>query len=363
MEVVEVLHMNGGIGDTSYANNSLLQQNVILRAKPITDEAIRSLYTNLNHPKTICIADLGCSSGPNTFLPVFNLVKAVDDQHKKLGRRQPAPEFQIYLNDLPSNDFNTIFRSLLPKQQEDFRREMGDGVGVPFFNAVAGSFYGRLFPTDSLHFVHSSFTLHWLSQVPQRLEGNKGNICMATTSPLNVIKAYYNQFNNDFSMFLKYRSEELVKDGKMVLTIMGRKNDNPDLHPMDLLAMALNDLVAEGFVEEEKLNSFNTPLYTPSLAEVKSLVEKDGSFTIECLETFQIHWTGDEYDNMIGNNNNNAAYKVARGLRAVVEPILVSHFGEGIIEEVFHRYTKIIADSMSREKTEYTNFIISLIKK
>ncbi|XP_031114602.1 salicylate carboxymethyltransferase-like [Ipomoea triloba] len=362
MEVVEVLHMNGGIGHTSYANNSLLQQNVILRAKPITDEAIRSLYANLN-PKNICIADLGCSSGPNTFLAVSNLVKAVENQRKKLGRRQ-SPEFQIYLNDLPSNDFNTIFRSL-PKHQEDFRREMGDGFGVPFFNAVAGSFYGRLFPTDSLHFVHSSFTLHWLSQVPQGLEGNKGNICMATTSPLNVIKAYYNQFNNDFSIFLKCRSKELVKGGKMVLTIMGRKNDNPTFHLMELLARALNDLVAEGFVEEEKLNSFNTPVYTPSLAEVKSLVENDGSFTIECLETFQIHWTGDEYDNddnIIGNNNN-AAYKVARGLRAVIEPVLVSHFGEGIIEEVFQRYRKMIADSMSREKTEYTNFVISLIKK
>nr|GMD84084.1 salicylate carboxymethyltransferase-like [Ipomoea batatas] len=353
--------MKGGIGDTSYANNSLLQQNVILRAKPITDEAITSLYTNLN-PKTICIADLGCSSGPNTFLAVSNLVRAVENQRKKLGRRQ-SPEFQIYLNDLPSNDFNTIFRSL-PKHQDDFRREMGDWFRVPFFNAVAGSFYGRLFPTDSLHFVHSSYSLQWLSQVPQGLEGNKGNIWMATTSPRNVIKAYYTQFNTNFSIFLKCRLEELVKGGKMVLTIMGRKNDNPAFHPMDLLAMTLNDLVAEGYMEEEKLNSFNIPAYTPSLAEVKSLVENDGSFTIECLETFQIHWIGDEYDNddNIGNNNN-AAYKVARGLRAVIEPILVSRFGEGIIEEVFHRCRKMIADFMSRGKTEYTNIIISLIKK
>lgn len=151
---------------------------MILRAKPITDEAITSLYTNLN-PKTICIADLGCSSGPNTFLAVSNLVRAVENQRKKLGRRQ-SPEFQIYLNDLPSNDFNTIFRSL-PKHQDDFRREMKDGFGVPFFNAVAGSFYGRLFPTDSLHFVHSSFTLHWLSQVYYTLPLNIFLVCFVTS--------------------------------------------------------------------------------------------------------------------------------------------------------------------------------------
>ena len=29
MEVVQVLHMNGGIGETSYANNSLVQVNLI----------------------------------------------------------------------------------------------------------------------------------------------------------------------------------------------------------------------------------------------------------------------------------------------------------------------------------------------
>ncbi|KAM3345067.1 hypothetical protein P3S68_024776 [Capsicum galapagoense] len=68
MEVTKVLHMNGGIGDTSYAKNSLLQQKVILMTKPIADQAISSLYNNLSHGETLCIADLGCSSGPNTFL-------------------------------------------------------------------------------------------------------------------------------------------------------------------------------------------------------------------------------------------------------------------------------------------------------
>nr|GMD84655.1 salicylate carboxymethyltransferase-like [Ipomoea batatas] len=364
MRITEVLHMNGGIGDSSYANNSLLQQNVILMTKPITEEAITKLYTSLTNPKTISIADLGCSSGPNTLLAVSNLVKAVDNHRKKLRRRH-SPEFQIYLNDLPTNDFNTIFQSL-PKHEEDLRRELGDGFGPCFFNGVPGSFYGRLFPTDSLHFVHSSYSLHWLSQVPKGIEENKGNIRMATTSPPSVIKAYYDQFEQDFSNFLECRSKELVKGGRMVLTMQGRSSENPTCHLWELLTLALNEIVAEGLVEEEKLNSFNFPLYLPTLAEIKFLVEKDGSFTIDRLEASQIHWTGIGIDDNDDNTTiNTGGYDVARSLRAVIEPMLVSYFGEGIINEVFHRYNKMIVDFMSSqpEKSQFITFItISVIK-
>nr|GMD90764.1 salicylate carboxymethyltransferase-like [Ipomoea batatas] len=357
MKVAEVLHMNGGIGDTSYATNFLLQRKVILVTKPITDRAITSLYSSLNNPKTISIADLGCSSGPNTFLAVSDLVKAVDNQRKKLQRLH-SPEFQIYLNDLPTNDFNTIFKSL-PKHEEDFRREIGEGRGLCFFNGVPGSFYGRLFPSDTLHFVHSSSSLHWLSQVPKGIKENKGNICMATASPPSVIKAYYDQFEQDFSTFLKCRSKELVKGGRMVLTMLGRQIESPICHIWELLGSALNDIVAEGFVEEDKLNSFNVPLYIPSLAEAKFLVEKDGSFTIECLETFQIHWTG--YNNGTDYDGHNV---IARCMRAVAEPMLVSHFGEGIIDEVFRRYEKMIVDSMSTrpDSSQLIIVTISVIK-
>ena len=57
------------------------------------------------------------------------------------------------------------------------------------------------------------------------------------------------------------------------------------------------------------------------------------------------------------------AYNVAKCIRAVVEPLLVSHYGEAIIEEVFRRYVKILASRMSKEKTEFINVSISLTKK
>lgn len=134
---------------------------MILKTRPVTEAAITNLYGSIS-TKSICIADLGCSSGPNTLLAVSELVKAIDKKRKNLGLK--SPEYQIFLNDLPSNDFNTIFKSV-PRFQEKLRNQMGCGFGPCFVTGVPGSFYQRLFPSKSLHFVHSSYSLQWLSQV------------------------------------------------------------------------------------------------------------------------------------------------------------------------------------------------------
>lgn len=73
-------------------------------------------------------------------------------------------EFEVALNDLFENDLNTIFKWLAPFY--DKLKEEKGGKFVPcFISGVAGSFYGRLFRSKSLHFVHSSYCLHWTSRV------------------------------------------------------------------------------------------------------------------------------------------------------------------------------------------------------
>ncbi|XP_019235681.1 PREDICTED: salicylate carboxymethyltransferase-like isoform X2 [Nicotiana attenuata] len=342
MEVAKVLHMNGGIGEASYAKNSLITKKVILMTKSIRDEAITALYRSLS-PETMCIADLGCSSGPNTFLAISGLIKTIYEECKSNGQKQ-SPEFHVFLNDLPGNDFNTIFRSL-PAFYEDLRKQMRDGFDPNcFITGVAGSFYTRLFPSKSLHFVHSSYGLQWISQVPDGIEDNKGNIYVSRTSPPTVVKAYYEQYERDFVTFLKYRSKELVKGGRMILTMLGRKNE--DLYSkgcyyvLEPLAMALKELVAMGLTEEEKVNSFNIPIYNPSPAEVK----------VQEMITPQ--------------DCSNGEYNAAHCLRAVTEPLLVSHFGTELnMDQVFNKCREIIVNCMAKEKTTFTNVIISMTKR
>ena len=147
----------------------VVQRKVISLTKPIIEEAITNLYCN-NLPASLHIADLGCSSGPNTLFVVSEVVTTVDKVCKKMGHR--LPEIQVFLNDLPGNDFNSIFKSL-PKFQKDLQKTMGAGAESCFVTGVPGTFYGRLFPSKSLQFIHSSYSLQWLSQVTSSLPFTK----------------------------------------------------------------------------------------------------------------------------------------------------------------------------------------------
>ena len=119
----------------------------------------------------------------------------------------------------------------------------------------------------------------------------------------------------------------------------------------------------QGLVEEKKMDSFNIPQYTPSPAEVKCEVEKEGSFTINRLEASEVNWNAYHGEFCPSDAHEDGGYNVAKLMRAVAEPLLVSHLGDGIIEEVFSRYQKIVADRMSREKTEFVNVTVSITKR
>lgn len=78
---------------------------------------------------------------------------------------------------------------------------------------------------------------------------NEGNMYIWETTPPAVVKLYQKQFQKDFSLFLKLRYNELVADGQMVLTFLGRKNKDVlrgEVNYMwGLLAQALQSLVQE----------------------------------------------------------------------------------------------------------------------
>ncbi|KAG9137480.1 hypothetical protein Leryth_016774 [Lithospermum erythrorhizon] len=199
MSLGKVLHMNGGAGETSYANNSLFQQKGILRTKPLKEKVITDLYGNNQSPPTrISIADLGCSCGPNTLLMSLEIIEAIDE------------------------------------------------------------------------------------------------------------------------------------------------------------------LLMQGHIEEDKLYSFNIPLYTPSPSDIEKLVEEDGCFTIEYVDSFEDDWNESRKDSLV----NDDGFNFMNTVRSVVEPLLLEHFNEGaIIEEIFKRYQKRIADCMAKEKTTLISLVACLKRK
>lgn len=82
------------------------------------------------------ITDMGCSTGPNTFISVQNIVESVElkFQQKKTNDTE-IPKTQVFFSDHSFNDFNTLFASL-PTNKSYYAA------------AAVGSFYDRVFPMN-----------------------------------------------------------------------------------------------------------------------------------------------------------------------------------------------------------------------
>ncbi|XP_059639762.1 loganic acid O-methyltransferase-like [Cornus florida] len=128
-----------------------------------------------------------------------NIVESIKLQCQSHGLTSEAVEFQVFFNDLASNDFNMLFNSL---QSHD---------GQYFAAGVPGSFHGRLFPKASLYFVNASYAVQWLSRIPMEVVDekspawNKGRIHY-TNAPDEVVEAYSAQFAKDVESFLNART-------------------------------------------------------------------------------------------------------------------------------------------------------------
>nr|CAB3499939.1 unnamed protein product [Digitaria exilis] len=320
--------MATGNGGNSYAANSRLPKKALIKTRPVLEKATVELYNSLSpgDETTMVFADLGCSSGPNTLLVVSEVMSTL--------RACTLQEIA------PCNDFNLVFRSLeqqlpsfVPEENKD------ESVGLSCYVAgLPGSFYTRLFPNHSVHLFHSSCSLMWRSKVPGDLSNgshqNEENIYIGKTTTPTVVALFKEQFQKDFKLFLTLRYKELVSGGRM------------------------------GRVEKAKLMSFNLPYYAPSVNEVNELIMEDHHFSIDDINVFESNW--DPYDDSdsdvvldCASSGKNVANK---SIRAVMEPLIVEHFGEAILDELFMVFASMVSKHLEIMKAKYPVIVVSLKK-
>jgi hypothetical protein len=140
----------------------------ISETRPVIQKSIKEVHAALL-PQTMVVADLGCSSGPNTLIFISSVINTIADHCTKLGQSDYM-EIQFFLNDLPGNDFNQLFWSL-----EQFKRSAAldrkrNTLPPYYVSGLPNSYYIKLFPRQSVHLFHSSYCLHWRSQVHKNIE-------------------------------------------------------------------------------------------------------------------------------------------------------------------------------------------------
>ncbi|CAN6178607.1 unnamed protein product [Urochloa humidicola] len=344
----------------------------MLQIKPVLEEATREVYTAVL-PRTMVVADLGCSSGPNTLRFVSEVIGIIARYCKELGLPHDRPQLQFFLNDLPGNDFNNLFKLVDQFKKSVARNRLGEALPPCYISGLPGSFYTRLFPCQSVHLFHSLFCLQWRSQAPEGLKGarktsqDKGDIYITKTTSPSIVKLFQQQFQKDFSLFLKQRYDELVFGGQILLTFIGRKYEDvfsgESNHLYGLLAQSLQSLVDEGLLKKEKLESFYLPIYSPSVGEVVAIVEKSGLFNMNHVKLFETNW--DPYDDSesdVVHENIRSGVNVAKCIRAVMEPLVARHFGETILDRLFKEYAHRVAKHLEKEKTKHAVIVLSLKK-
>ena len=130
-------------------------------SQPMVERAIEGVLSDIGMAKKdFRVADLGCGVGPVPLGLLTMVIQYVERKCKEFDD-DIVPDILVYFNDLPSNDFNFLLRNLF--NLEVLKRK--DGKALCFLMATPGSYYARLFPANSLHFVHANYSLHWLSQV------------------------------------------------------------------------------------------------------------------------------------------------------------------------------------------------------
>ncbi|KAM3741318.1 hypothetical protein ACB098_08G167400 [Castanea mollissima] len=294
--------MKGGEGPDSYVQNSTYQRGIVEAATENINEAIANQF-DINafptSPNPICVADLGCSTGPNTFKAMQNIVEAIKLKYISKGGNSKIPDFVVFFND-----------------------------------------------QASLHFIHSSSAAHWLSNIPVDVmdEGspawNKGRI-FYTNAPKEVKDAYATQFAKDMESILFARAQELVSGGLLALFLSGIPDvmSNSDSHTgieIDMIGSCLMDMAKVGLVNEAKVDTFNLPLYYPTPKELKALVERSEYFSFERMAILK---------NQKKHVTLQSPSMRALFFRALFEGLLVKQFGNEIIDELFDRYTEKVARS------------------
>ncbi|CAI9105082.1 OLC1v1003933C1 [Oldenlandia corymbosa var. corymbosa] len=350
--------VKGGDGASSYFKNSKLQGNASDQANKLLEDGIAKSLKLPPKDATFRIADFGCSVGPNTFSSVASVIEAVKHKYQNTSDDDGFPEFHVFFNDQVSNDFNTLFRSLPHDKQYMV-------AGVP------GSFHGRLLPKSSVNLMVSNTALNWLSKIPDSVttrgtpQWNKGKVTYARSSP-QVVEAFKAQFVHDMNDFFGARTQELVPGGLLAILVPCRSLGTSPCESnvvlvADSIGDALVDLVNEGVISEDLVDSFNFPTFIPTATEMEEIILTNHGkhFSIKAMQEIRLpsHL-----------NTPQGIHHTCSHMRAVMDCLLNQHIGvPQVVDEAFTRYPQkienLVKDPSTNALFETWEFLFMLLKR
>ncbi|MBI2823199.1 MAG: cyclopropane-fatty-acyl-phospholipid synthase [Planctomycetia bacterium] len=278
----------GGMkGSGFYDRNSGGQRASIETVLPWVDAAAAAVPLPAGSDP-VTIVDYGCSEGRNSILVANRIADC-------LRRRNAAQSVRPIFADVPTNNFNQLFRNL----EDDGRLTRRDDGFFP--SAVAGSFYDLLLPKGSVHLATTFNAICWLDSLPPvelRPEfviylGPRPHRPEVTVAP-ETVAAFGTQARRDLVRFLECRAAELVPEGRLLMATPARDGEHAAGEGIyDVVHDACIDLMNQGRIDGAAYRRITMPVYFRTLDEILSPVDSVNgplaeSFRVERAEVERV---------------------------------------------------------------------------
>ncbi len=229
----------GGMeGGGAYNQHALVQSAGAIPAMKLLETAAGDVVLGADDGP-IVLVDYGSSQGRNSLAP---LRAAIDVLRLRASSSRPI---LVFHEDLPLNDFNTLFAVLDGDPQSYLR-----GRPNVFSSAIARSFYEPVLPPNSVHLGWSAYAAMWLSSVPRTIPGH----FWVQRAPSEVLAEFEARAAADWERFLALRATELRAGGRLVVVVPGI-NDAGEYGfgpVLDDANATLAELVEAGLIKAEE---------------------------------------------------------------------------------------------------------------
>jgi len=237
---------------------------------------VNSLMMERKVPKTLNIADLGCSQGGNSQAPTSLIISEF--------RKNPAlaeVPFCVFHIDQATNDWNSFWMITEGNQNSYVKKHKN-----VFVFTEGKSFYESLFPPESIHMIYSFASLMWLSRRPEEVI-TPALYCHELIFDPKDYADWGKIAEDDFDIYLTHRANELVKGGKMVLSFLAAGEEIRK----SKFGSILQALVDENTITLQEAKKFTCGIYSRSKEEIERGLNKHwDNLKVEKLEiTTVIH--------------------------------------------------------------------------
>lgn len=304
--------------------------------------------------RTFTIADYGASTGTNSIASVTTAVEAVRD------RRADQPVAVVH-NDLPTNDWNELFRNLTTGSGGYLTL---DGPAVlPLASAI--SFFEPATPRGAVHLGLSSSAAHWLRHQPDVVVPEGFYFCEATGSVRAALAAAAAE---DWCAFLTARAADLAPGGRLIVQMVGTQVDASGEHVtarqlLRAMAEVAHDMATSGSLDPEVVDRYVLGVYARTVDEGRApfaLAPLEGRLdVIECRTDAVANPYFDQWQHDHDDQKYAVAYAAfVRGftessLRTnLFEPGARKRSADDLLDDFFARLTARFAADPERDRFE-----------